>query len=641
MNNNISNSKHKMSKIWIIIILVVVMILGCCSCGAFYAIFKGFMNAKNNDDANNTSAVDEEKTSLENKIDDYEENTSYSSTKAEETTKADLKVDGKQYVLTPLSSPDFDEGYLFLGMLNKDYSSGIQNSIRYYGCFDTNGELIYCTEQAGVVSYVFEKGYTQLLKTSQQNNACRKWICINPNGEVEFTYEEQTGENGIESKIIDVCSNYLLVREHQIGFTDNYLYTYKLIYRTGEVVLEYQDHEYISPMYLGNNVFYFDSANAVNPMGGEHDRLLVYNAEKRKFFESVVNADYKSFAGTNHSYDSGFVFASHYLSLSDGTFFDFNSLGDGNYTDVKYVDKEHVICYETKKNQYYLLNIPKVQAYDCLSALNGHNYWYESFDSNILFLIEGDDSCIYYMIIDGEGNTIQELTQLPDSYSSFKNKSVVQKDGIIEISYYRVYAGDEIKKFYHDLSSNKNSLTGIIEPDNMLIFHNGWSYISDMNNWINTQGEYLFSSNEDDFPAVIINDSELKIINEETTNSNDKTTSINEEHPINNQTVNSSNPYSGFFGSENTPADMEFYDDSDIKRGVVETESTSLNLRSGPGTDFEVADEIPKGASVEVLGTNNEWCYIRWYTFRENPMGGGNSIAIYGYVSSKYISISE
>jgi len=361
------------------------------------------------------------------------------------------------------------------------------------------------------------------------------------------------------------------------------------------------------------------------------------------FFESAVKRnDGNGFDDkTKYPYNSGFFFASPYLSLPDGTVFDFNSLGNGEYTDLRYLDEEHVIYKESKTNQYYLLNIPKAQVYDCLSALNGHYYWCESFDDNILFLIEDDDLYMYYLIIDNEGNTIQELTQLPDSYYSFENKSVVQKDGIIEISYYQPDTRYEIQKFYHDLSSNKNSLTSTIKPGSMLTFHNGWSYNSDLDNWINSYGERLFSSNEDGFPAVIINDSELKIINEETTNSSDKTTSINEEHPINNQTVNSSNPYSGFFDSENAPSDMEFYGDSDIKRGVVETESTSLNLRSGPGTDFEVADEIPKGASVEVLGTNNEWCYIRWYTFRENPMGGGNSIVIYGYVSSKYISISE
>ena len=81
---------------------------------------------------------------------------------------------------------------------------------------------------------------------------------------------------------------------------------------------------------------------------------------------------------------------------------------------------------------------------------------------------------------------------------------------------------------------------------------------------------------------------------------------------------------------------MVFYEGSNIKTGVVTTESSGLNMRNGPGTSFEVMQEIPKGTTVEILGMNNEWCYVKWSVF---VMAQKGDIDYYGYVSADYISI--
>jgi len=100
--------------------------------------------------------------------------------------------------------------------------------------------------------------------------------------------------------------------------------------------------------------------------------------------------------------------------------------------------------------------------------------------------------------------------------------------------------------------------------------------------------------------------------------------------------VSNNNPYAGYHNGENAPADMVFYEGSNIKTGVVTTESSGLNMRNGPGTSFEVMQEIPKGTTVEILGMNNEWCYVKWSVF---VMAQKGDIDYYGYVSADYISI--
>lgn len=79
---------------------------------------------------------------------------------------------------------------------------------------------------------------------------------------------------------------------------------------------------------------------------------------------------------------------------------------------------------------------------------------------------------------------------------------------------------------------------------------------------------------------------------------------------------------------------MEFYDVNKTIKGYVKTESTGLNMRTGAGTNYNVAHEIPRGAEVEIIGANSEWYYVKYFS------GGTGAFAVnfYGYVSRQYIS---
>jgi hypothetical protein len=77
---------------------------------------------------------------------------------------------------------------------------------------------------------------------------------------------------------------------------------------------------------------------------------------------------------------------------------------------------------------------------------------------------------------------------------------------------------------------------------------------------------------------------------------------------------------------EDVPTDPESYP------GTVVGAERGLNLRSGPGTDYEVIGSLDNGASVEVLSQEeNGWCHILC-TDRDGQ-------ETEGYVSGKYLSI--
>lgn len=63
--------------------------------------------------------------------------------------------------------------------------------------------------------------------------------------------------------------------------------------------------------------------------------------------------------------------------------------------------------------------------------------------------------------------------------------------------------------------------------------------------------------------------------------------------------------------------------------GVVADEDT-LNVRSGPGTDYSVITALPFGAIVDLEELNNGWYYIRWGNNR--GWCAGNRIAQYEYI---------
>ena len=95
--------------------------------------------------------------------------------------------------------------------------------------------------------------------------------------------------------------------------------------------------------------------------------------------------------------------------------------------------------------------------------------------------------------------------------------------------------------------------------------------------------------------------------------------------------------YSNYANIENAPADMTFVDPSDINaipHGTINTETSGLNLRKGPGTNYDVILEMPKGETVYIYGSNSEWCYVGF-----SSGAGAFSHTDYGYASKEYLSI--
>ncbi len=62
------------------------------------------------------------------------------------------------------------------------------------------------------------------------------------------------------------------------------------------------------------------------------------------------------------------------------------------------------------------------------------------------------------------------------------------------------------------------------------------------------------------------------------------------------------------------------------KTATVKTQSTSLNVRSGAGTNYAVKDSVPKGEIVIILSNTNGWSKILYNGTKT------------GYVSSQYLS---
>ncbi len=60
---------------------------------------------------------------------------------------------------------------------------------------------------------------------------------------------------------------------------------------------------------------------------------------------------------------------------------------------------------------------------------------------------------------------------------------------------------------------------------------------------------------------------------------------------------------------------------------VVDSDASTLNLRSGPSTSHDVIAEIPRGTQIVVTSYGDEWCAVRWGSLN-------------GYVMTKYLSFS-
>ncbi len=62
---------------------------------------------------------------------------------------------------------------------------------------------------------------------------------------------------------------------------------------------------------------------------------------------------------------------------------------------------------------------------------------------------------------------------------------------------------------------------------------------------------------------------------------------------------------------------------------TVATQSTNLNVRSGPGTGNSITGSLPRGELVVVISTSNGWSHILYHGTKT------------GYVSAQYLSVTE
>lgn len=65
-----------------------------------------------------------------------------------------------------------------------------------------------------------------------------------------------------------------------------------------------------------------------------------------------------------------------------------------------------------------------------------------------------------------------------------------------------------------------------------------------------------------------------------------------------------------------------------VQYGILNTDGSSLNLRSGPGTEFDKVASIPGSAVLTITGTSGDW-YLTSYA------------GVDGYVSSEFITLSD
>lgn len=70
-----------------------------------------------------------------------------------------------------------------------------------------------------------------------------------------------------------------------------------------------------------------------------------------------------------------------------------------------------------------------------------------------------------------------------------------------------------------------------------------------------------------------------------------------------------------------------------IGEATIETEKDPLNMRSGPGKEYDVTFKVPKGALVYVRDVDFNWAYVDYIT--------DNGEMHTGYVSTEYLSITR
>lgn len=87
--------------------------------------------------------------------------------------------------------------------------------------------------------------------------------------------------------------------------------------------------------------------------------------------------------------------------------------------------------------------------------------------------------------------------------------------------------------------------------------------------------------------------------------------------------------YENYPNIQNAPSDMQYY--SKPQNGIVATDSGTLNMRTGAGTNYSIITSLMKGTKIQILGWCNDWCYVKY--------SSGNSDT-YGFMSREFVKYS-
>ncbi len=418
------------------------------------------------------------------------------------------------------ASDNFSDGYTFMQLTHAEDYGDTDTFTWLLGCIDTKGKLQYSVELLDNAHFYAKNGFTQIREES-------RWICINQKGNIEYIYEASNSGTGIESQILCGGDSFILVSERNTGFETDDMYTYKIIDYLGNIVLEYQDIK-TYPEYKGNGIFYLNSETAITEIPSKFGNAILFNANTADFIESSISSKYIS-DHYGEIYKNGNYINRQYLSLSDGTLIDLSNYIE--YDRIDCYEKDNTIHPDAAQNEYfiyynddvpYLFNFGSKQSYDCFNSLTGHNIEFMYYGKHIIALVNGDDNNTYFMIVDKDGQIINELTALPDSFSLFNSIIPIFYDNKIVFSY---YGNSKLNVIEYNLNNNKITNKDMTNKDRLEIksdFYDDWAkaiyldYSSDghlehsyKSNYVNKEGDFLLDVDENGYPLFYVKDSQI------------------------------------------------------------------------------------------------------------------------------------
>lgn len=420
------------------------------------------------------------------------------------------------------ASDVFSEGYLFQQLFTADDYGDSDTYTWLLGCFNTKGQLQYCVEILDNAHFYAKNGCIQICEKS-------RWICVNQKGEIEYIYETTNSGTGIESQILCGGDSFILVSECTTGFENDNIYTYKIIDYHGNTIIEYEDHK-ITPVYKGEGLFYLDSLNACDNVYNNTENTMLFNANIKEFIEAPIKKDVACCYG--EIYQNANFINGNLLSFSDGTLIDLNE-----YIDYDYIgscestyENFYALRYDASENGYliyykddvpYLFNFNSKQSYDCFNTLAGHKFTFSYFGKYILALVNGDDNNTYFMIVDKDGQIIQELAMLQDSYDIYDMIDTIFYSDTIKFSYFN---DSKLIVSEYNLKKKKIVTKDMTCKDRLILlsdYHDGWAkadYYDYSNNeikkrynqnYVNKKGDFLFDVDEHGDPVTYVKESQI------------------------------------------------------------------------------------------------------------------------------------